>query len=239
MPPRPGDTVKLDVTTLAYGGQGVARIDEFVIFVRGAIPGDRVPHASRSASTTTPRRGRWRSSPRPRAASAPAAGTPPTAAAASGRRSPTTRSWSTRSSRSWIRCSAWLTSPIRARTDPRHGRPLALPQQDGVLVRRDDGEGLSSACTSAGRGAKSSTSSTVELASERMNRARLAVAAACRDLGLCPTPAAAKGACSVTSSCARALERRPAAQPVRRREIPGEGEVAARVTRRAAARRSR
>ena len=42
MPPRPGDTVELDVTTLAYGGQGVARLDEFVVFVRGAVPGDRV-----------------------------------------------------------------------------------------------------------------------------------------------------------------------------------------------------
>jgi 23S rRNA (uracil1939-C5)-methyltransferase len=42
MPPRPGDTLDLDVTTLAYGGQGVARLDEFVIFVRGAVPGDRV-----------------------------------------------------------------------------------------------------------------------------------------------------------------------------------------------------
>ncbi len=42
MPPRPGDIVDLDVTTLAYGGQGVARLDEFVVFVRGAVPGDRV-----------------------------------------------------------------------------------------------------------------------------------------------------------------------------------------------------
>lgn len=42
MPPRPGDIVELDVTTLAYGGQGVARLDGFVVFVRGAVPGDRV-----------------------------------------------------------------------------------------------------------------------------------------------------------------------------------------------------
>jgi 23S rRNA (uracil1939-C5)-methyltransferase len=42
MPPRPGDIVELDVTSLAYGGQGVARLDEFVVFVRGAVPGDRV-----------------------------------------------------------------------------------------------------------------------------------------------------------------------------------------------------
>ena len=42
MPPRPGDIVELDITTLAYGGQGVARAEEFVVFVRGAVPGDRV-----------------------------------------------------------------------------------------------------------------------------------------------------------------------------------------------------
>ena len=42
MPPRPGDTVDLDIATLAYGGQGVARVDDFVVFVRGAVPGDRV-----------------------------------------------------------------------------------------------------------------------------------------------------------------------------------------------------
>jgi len=42
MPPRPGDIVELDIATLAYGGQGVARLDEFVVFVRGAVPGDRV-----------------------------------------------------------------------------------------------------------------------------------------------------------------------------------------------------
>jgi len=42
MPPRPGETVDLDVTALAYGGQGVARLDDFVVFVRGAVPGDSV-----------------------------------------------------------------------------------------------------------------------------------------------------------------------------------------------------
>ncbi len=42
MPPRPGDILDLEVTTLAYGGRGVARVDDFVVFVRGALPGDRV-----------------------------------------------------------------------------------------------------------------------------------------------------------------------------------------------------
>jgi 23S rRNA (uracil1939-C5)-methyltransferase len=41
--PRPGDEFDLSVDKLAYGGAGVARTDGgFVLFVRGAVPGDRV-----------------------------------------------------------------------------------------------------------------------------------------------------------------------------------------------------
>jgi len=39
---RTGETVELDVDRLAYGGQGVARHNDLVVFVRGAVPGDRV-----------------------------------------------------------------------------------------------------------------------------------------------------------------------------------------------------
>jgi 23S rRNA (uracil1939-C5)-methyltransferase len=39
---RKGHTVELNIDKTAYGGQGVARLDGLVIFVRGAIPGDRV-----------------------------------------------------------------------------------------------------------------------------------------------------------------------------------------------------
>lgn len=34
--------VELDITSLAFGGQGVARLHDFVIFVRDALPGQRV-----------------------------------------------------------------------------------------------------------------------------------------------------------------------------------------------------
>lgn len=37
-----GHTLELQVDKMAYGGQGVARLDGLVIFVKGAIPGDRV-----------------------------------------------------------------------------------------------------------------------------------------------------------------------------------------------------
>ena len=40
--PRSGDELELTVDSLAYGGNGVARLDGYVVFVAGAIPGDRV-----------------------------------------------------------------------------------------------------------------------------------------------------------------------------------------------------
>ena len=36
------DLVELWVDSLAFGGEGIARIDNFVVFVSGAVPGDRV-----------------------------------------------------------------------------------------------------------------------------------------------------------------------------------------------------
>ncbi len=37
-----GQSVELSVTNLAFGGKGVARLDDFVVFVTGAVPGDVV-----------------------------------------------------------------------------------------------------------------------------------------------------------------------------------------------------
>jgi 23S rRNA (uracil1939-C5)-methyltransferase len=39
---RKGDIVELNIDRIAFGGQGIARVDGMVIFVKGAIPGDRV-----------------------------------------------------------------------------------------------------------------------------------------------------------------------------------------------------
>src|SRR5512136_2620017 len=39
---RKGDIIELRIDRVAYGGQGIARLDGLVIFVTGAIPGDRV-----------------------------------------------------------------------------------------------------------------------------------------------------------------------------------------------------
>src|SRR5215207_8394901 len=40
--PRKGDELELTIDRLAHGGAGVARTDGYVVFVRGAVPGDRV-----------------------------------------------------------------------------------------------------------------------------------------------------------------------------------------------------
>jgi 23S rRNA (uracil1939-C5)-methyltransferase len=40
--PRRGELLELGVDSLAFGGRGVARADGFVVFVAGALPGDRV-----------------------------------------------------------------------------------------------------------------------------------------------------------------------------------------------------
>src|ERR671937_963169 len=40
--PRPGDELELAVDALAFGGAGVGRADGYVVFVDGAVPGDRV-----------------------------------------------------------------------------------------------------------------------------------------------------------------------------------------------------
>ncbi len=40
--PRRGDAVSVSIDDLAFGGEGVGRIDGYVIFVRGGIPGDQL-----------------------------------------------------------------------------------------------------------------------------------------------------------------------------------------------------
>src|ERR1700745_1369022 len=37
-----GEELELDIESLAFGGNGVARLNGFVVFVRRGLPGDRV-----------------------------------------------------------------------------------------------------------------------------------------------------------------------------------------------------
>jgi 23S rRNA (uracil1939-C5)-methyltransferase len=50
--PARGELLTLDVESLAYGGKGIARRDGYVVFVAGALPGDRV-----TAEVTKAKRG--------------------------------------------------------------------------------------------------------------------------------------------------------------------------------------
>ena len=40
--PRRGEQLEVEIESLAFGGRGVARAEGFVVFVSGALPGDRV-----------------------------------------------------------------------------------------------------------------------------------------------------------------------------------------------------
>src|SRR3954451_8191195 len=40
--PKPGAELELGVDDFAFGGAGVSRVEGYVVFVRGAVPGDRV-----------------------------------------------------------------------------------------------------------------------------------------------------------------------------------------------------
>src|SRR5437879_11710866 len=40
--PRRGDVLDLAIDDLAFGGEGVGRVQGYVLFVRGAVPGDRL-----------------------------------------------------------------------------------------------------------------------------------------------------------------------------------------------------
>ncbi|HSE93007.1 MAG TPA: 23S rRNA (uracil(1939)-C(5))-methyltransferase RlmD [Methylomirabilota bacterium] len=40
--PRRGDVLELPIDDLAFGGEGVGRVDGYVLFVRGGVPGDRL-----------------------------------------------------------------------------------------------------------------------------------------------------------------------------------------------------
>ena len=190
---------------------------------RARRPRARADHQAQALAT--PRRGRSRSSPPPRAASPRAAATRRSAAAASGRPSPTRRSSSSSSSRWSSRCSGSATSrtielePIRGMDDPwRYRNKMEFSfgaDEDGRLVL-----GLHK------RGSWRDIVDIVdcELASERMNRARLAVAEACRALGLEPYSREGDGGLLRHLVVREGLrQRRPAAQPVRRRPLPRGG----------------
>ena len=57
--PQRGDELELTIDSLAYGGAGVARLDNYVVFVSGELPATGCGRLSASASGRMPRRARW------------------------------------------------------------------------------------------------------------------------------------------------------------------------------------
>jgi 23S rRNA (uracil1939-C5)-methyltransferase len=185
MPPRLGDTIELDVTSLAYGGQGVARAEEFVVFVRGAVPGDRVrarvtkrkhSHAeARTLEILSP-------SPRrvpPRCRHSQECGGCEWQTLAYDAQLEFKQQQVVDSLQRLAHLTEYRLEPIRRMDDPwRYRNKMEFSFGAG-----DDG-GLVLGLHKRGSWREIIDVVDCELASERMNRARLAVARACRELGL-------------------------------------------------------
>ena len=132
--------LELTVDSLAFGGNGVARLDGFVVFVRRGLPGDTV----RARVTKVQRRhaeARRDRGPRLR----PAARRRAVRALPGLRRLPLPGSRLRRAGRDEGAVGARLAAAPRrprrsaARADRARRIPVPLPQQDGVLVRADRG----------------------------------------------------------------------------------------------------
>ena len=187
MPPRPGDTVELEVSTLAYGGHGVARLDDFVVFVRGAVPGDRVlarvtkrkrAHAeARTLEILSPSPQRVA----PRCRHAHECGGCEWQSLAYGTQLQYKQQQVVDSLQRIAHLGDYRLEPILGMGDPwRYRNKMEFSFGTGDHGRLE-----------LGLHKRGSWSEIVDiadclLASGRMNRARLAVAAACRDLGLQP-----------------------------------------------------
>ena len=185
MPPRPGDTIELDVTSLAYGGQGVARAEEFVVFVRGAVPGDRVrARVTKRKQSHAEARTLEILSPSPRRVTARCRHSQECGGC----------EWQTLaydaqlefkqqqvvdSLQRLAHLTEYRLEPIRRMDDPWRYRNK-MEFSFGV----DDDGGLVLGLHKRGSWREIIDVVDCELASERMNRARLAVAQACRELGL-------------------------------------------------------
>ena len=131
--PRRGDELELTVDSLAYGGNGVARLDGYVVFVAGGMPGDRVRAVVGKCQARLRRGARGRD---PRAVAGPHRRRSPTTPARRGRCCPTSASSRSRPSRSRDaltrigRLEGFELEPIVPAV-----RAVALPQQARVLVR--------------------------------------------------------------------------------------------------------
>ena len=115
--------LELEIDSLAQGGRGVARADGYVVFVSGALPGDRVrARLTKAKRAFAEAQGRSRCCARARSGSPSAAFTAASPARAPrGRGCPTSASSARRRTRSTTRCAASAAS--RASSSSRSSRP--------------------------------------------------------------------------------------------------------------------
>ena len=179
--PARGAELELTIDSLAHGGNGVARLDGYVVFVAGALPGDRVRAVvgkskrayaeARAVEVLEP-------SPDRIAAVADHPGAPWQVL-------PTSASSRSRPSRSTTRCagSASSTASSWSRSSPRSSSGATATSSS---TRSAPARTASScaASTRPGAGTRSSPIDDCLLASERGNAAREQVLAWCRAQGL-------------------------------------------------------
>ena len=155
------EELELAVDSLAFGGNGVARLDGFVVFVRARAAGRHRPRA-RDEGAAPPRRGGWRSrssTPGPQRVEAPCAHFP---ACGGCRFQDLAYEAQLAAKQAWVEDSLRRIAGHRraaARADRRRRGGLRLPQQDGVLVRARRRTARSSACTAPAAGTRCSGSS--------------------------------------------------------------------------------
>ena len=201
-PVRTGEELELQIDSLAYGGNGVGRLNGFVVFVRGALPATACARRSRRSSAGSPRP--------PRTVLEPSASdrrsvpalrrvrrlpVPEPRLRGAGRGEGAAGSRRARSHR-----------PRRgaaARADRARGFALPLPEQARVLVHGDRGGGGAGIppCGSLGRGHRDRRVPAHDRPRERDPRRRARLGAR----GAAPAyNQATGGATSATSSSARA-----------------------------------
>ena len=203
--PRPlrGAELDLRIDALAFGGNGVARLDGYVVFVHGAVPGDRV-RAVRHEAQAGLRRGAHDRGARARArAHRPRS---PTTRARRGRCSPTSASSRSRPSRSTTRCgaSASSTATSSSRSSPPSSSGAtatssstpSAPTTTATLVCGFHAPGL------VGGDRRRSRTACCRPSAATRPAARCSPGAARRASR--PTTAARRPACCATSSSARA-----------------------------------
>ena len=203
---RRGEQLELEIDSLAFGGRGVARAEGLVVFVAGALPGDRV--RARGNQVEAPLRrgadGRAAATRRPTGSPTSACTRASPARAPPGRASPTSGSSPTSGARSTRRCggSASSTASSSRRSCRRWSSGAtatssSTPSASATARRR-------SASTPAGAGTGSSTSTTACSPPSAGNAARNEVRDWARASRSPPTTRASGAACCATWSSARA-----------------------------------